>query len=96
MGSDSEKGFGEAEMTRLAALLWVMGGTVLAGFLVLAVLMTPSLQGQAQRYIPIAAIAGFVVGIPLALSAAKTITRRAAVRRRLARVAVWCGALNPQ
>jgi len=79
-------------MTRLAALLWVMGGTVLAGSLVLAVLMTPCLQGQALRYIPIAAIAGFVVGVPPALFAAKVITRRAVVRRRLARVSVWCGA----
>ncbi len=79
-------------MTRLAALLWVMGGTVLAGFLVLAVLMTPSLQGEALRYIPVAAVAGYVVGIPLASKAAKAITRRATVRRRLAQVAVWCGA----
>jgi hypothetical protein len=61
-------------MTRLAALLWVMGGTVLAGLAVLAVLMTPSLQSEALRFIPIAAIAGYVVGIPLALIAAKAVT----------------------
>ncbi len=61
-------------MTRLAVLLWVMGGTVLAGVAVVVVLMIPSLEGEAMRYIPIAAIAGFIVGIPVALVAAKAIT----------------------
>ncbi len=79
-------------MTRLAALLWVMGGTVLAGFAILAVLMAPGLRDEALRYIPIAAIAGYVLGIPLALMAAKAITRGTVVRRRLAQVAFWCGA----
>ncbi len=61
-------------MTRLAVLLWIMGGTVLAGVAVVAVLMVPSLQAEAMRFIPIAGIAGYVVGIPLALAAAKAIT----------------------
>lgn len=65
-------------MTRLAALLWIMGGTVLAGVAVLAVLLTPSLQSEALRFIPIAAIVGYVVGIPVALAAAKAITQNAA------------------
>lgn len=64
-------------MTRLAALLWVMGGTVLAGVAVLVVLLTPSLQGEALRFIPIAAIAGYAVGIPVALAAARAITHNA-------------------
>jgi hypothetical protein len=65
-------------MTRLAALLWVMGGTVLAGVAVLIVLLIPSLQGEALRFIPIAAIVGYAVGIPLALLAAKAITSHSA------------------
>jgi hypothetical protein len=66
--------FREAKMTRLAALLWIMGGTVLAGVLVVVVLMIPSIQAEAMRYIPIAAIVGYALGIPLALVAAKGIT----------------------
>lgn len=64
-------------MTRLAALLWVIGGTVLAGVAILIVLMMPSLQGEALRFIAIAAIAGYAVGIPVALAAAKAITHNA-------------------
>lgn len=61
-------------MTRLAALLWVMGGTVLAGVAVLVVLLIPSIQGEALRFIPIAAIVGYAAGVPVALLAAKAIT----------------------
>ena len=65
-------------MIRLAVLLWVMGGSTLAGVFVMIVLMIPSLQSQAMKVIPLAALAGFVVGMPLALIAAKTITQRRA------------------
>lgn len=65
-------------MTRLAALLWVMAGTVLAGACVLGVLMTPALQAEAMRFIPIAAIVGYVLGIPIAIVAAKAISPGAA------------------
>jgi hypothetical protein len=64
-------------MTRLAAMLWIMGGSVLAGVAVMVVLMIPSLQSDAMRVIPIAAIVGYAVGIPLALIAAKAITHKA-------------------
>jgi hypothetical protein len=64
-------------MTRLAALLWVMGGTVLAGVAVLVVLVTPSLQAEALRFIPIAALIGYAIGVPVSLAAAKAITRKA-------------------
>jgi hypothetical protein len=64
-------------MTRLAALLWIMGGTVLAGVAVMVVLMIPSLQSDAMRVIPIAAVVGYAVGIPLALFAARAITHKA-------------------
>jgi hypothetical protein len=62
-------------MTRLAALLWVMGGATLAGIFIMIVLMIPSMQFEAIKYISIAAIAGFVVAIPLSLIAAKAITQ---------------------
>jgi hypothetical protein len=68
----------EAKMTRLAALLWVMAGTVLAGGCVLVVLATPAMQADAMRFIPIAAIAGYVLGIPVAIAAAKAISHGAA------------------
>lgn len=61
-------------MTRLAALLWIMAGTVLAGVAVVIVLMIPSMQSEAMRFIPIAAILGYGLGVPLALAAAKGIT----------------------
>ncbi len=61
-------------MARLALLLWIMGGTLLAGLGVMVVLMAPSLQAGAMRYIPIAAIAGFIIGVPVAFIAAKAIT----------------------
>ncbi len=65
-------------MTRLAALLWVMGGSTLAGVFIMIVLMIPSMQFAAMKYIPIAAIAGFAVAIPLSLIAARAITQRRA------------------
>ncbi|MDI9847015.1 hypothetical protein QM467_02945 [Rhodoblastus sp. 17X3] len=64
-------------MSRLAALLWIMGGSVLAGVAVMVVLMIPSLQSDAMRLIPLAAIVGYAVGVPLALIAAKAITHKA-------------------
>jgi hypothetical protein len=65
-------------MTKLAALLWVMGGAAMAGVFVMIVLMIPSLQFEAPKYILIAAIAGFIVAIPLSVLAAKAIMQRRA------------------
>jgi putative flippase GtrA len=65
-------------MTRLAALLWVIGGAALAGVFIMVVLMIPSLQFEAPKYILIAAITGFVVAVPLSFVAAKAITERRA------------------
>ncbi len=65
-------------MAKVAALLWVVGGATLAGIFIMIVLMIPSMQFEAPKYILIAAIAGFVVGIPLSLIAAKAITQRRA------------------
>jgi hypothetical protein len=63
---------------RLAALLWIMGGTVLAGIAVVVVLMVPGLQAEAGRAIPIAGIAGYLIGLPLAYVVAKTIAKATA------------------
>jgi hypothetical protein len=61
------------EKMRLAALLWIMGGTVLAGLAVMVVLVIPSLQAEAMRLIPVAAVLGYIVGVPVAYLAAKAI-----------------------
>jgi len=61
-------------MWRLALLLWVMGGTVLAGVLVTVVLLTPSLAPM--KFIPIAFALGAVLAIPPAFMAAKAIAAR--------------------
>lgn len=66
-------------MWRLAILLWVIGGTVLAGILVTVVLLVPAWSGAlAIKYIPIAALIGAVVAIPFAVGAAKAIAARTA------------------
>jgi hypothetical protein len=69
-------------MTRIAALIWVMLGTVLAGSGVLTVLIVPELSEHAGRYIPIAGIGGYAVAIPLALLLAWRIGRVAEAQRR--------------
>lgn len=65
-------------MWRLAIMLWVIGGSVLAGVLVMVVLLVPAWQIMAMKYIPIAAAIGVVVAIPLAIAAAKSISARTA------------------
>ncbi|MFT4099384.1 MAG: hypothetical protein QM651_19855 [Rhodoblastus sp.] len=63
-------------MWRLALLLWVMGGTVLAGIAVTVVLLVPAWYAMGMRTIPIAAAIGALVAIPLAVAAARTIAAR--------------------
>ncbi len=63
-------------MWRLAVMLWVMGGTVLAGVLVTVVLLVPSFAPM--KAIPIAALIGAVVAIPPAIMAAKAIAAKTA------------------
>ncbi len=63
-------------MWRLALLLWVMGGTVLAGVLVTVVLLVPSWYAMGMKTIPIAALVGAVIAIPMAIAAAKAIAAR--------------------
>jgi hypothetical protein len=65
-------------MWRVAALFWVFIAPVAAGVLVLAALMTPTLQGELGKWIGIAAIAGFVVAMPIAWTVAKSFASKTA------------------
>ena len=63
-------------MWRLALLMWVVLGTVAAGLLVLVIVATPSLAGQAAKLIPYAVGIGAVLGIPASIMAAKAIAAK--------------------
>jgi hypothetical protein len=58
--------FAEAVMTRLAALLWIVGGTVVVGAGAIVMLSIPSLPSEALSFVPLAAIAGNILGVNLA------------------------------
>jgi len=64
---------GASTMFKIAILLWMIGGTVLAGIAIMVVLTVPALAVKDMQYIPIAAIIGFVVAIPFAYLVAKRI-----------------------
>jgi putative flippase GtrA len=51
-----------------------MLGTTLAGIAVLAIVVSPDLYNQGMKLIPVAAIAGFVVAIPLSFMVSKRLT----------------------
>ncbi len=61
-------------MFKLALLIWLVLGTTLAGIAVLVVVSDASLSAQAMKLIPLAAIAGFVVAIPLSFLVGKKIS----------------------
>jgi hypothetical protein len=61
-------------MLKIAIIIWMIAGTVLAGIAIMAVLTVPSLAVHDMQYIPIAAAVGFVVAIPVAYLVAKRIT----------------------
>lgn len=67
-------------MWKVATLVHIMAMTVLMGVLVLVILSVPSLTEQGMRLIPVAALIGFVVGIPFSVVAAKAILARTAGR----------------
>jgi hypothetical protein len=52
-------------MLKVAVLIWVVLGTTLAGTLVLVVLMMPSLQQEAMKFVMLAGIGGYVISLPL-------------------------------
>ena len=60
-------------MSKLASLIWIMLGTTLAGILVTVVLVVPSLASDSMRWLPIAAIAGAVIAIPISIMIANRI-----------------------
>jgi hypothetical protein len=60
-------------MVKVAAIIWVLAGTVLAGAFVTLVLCSPSLSAQAARLIAWAGVGGYVVAIPIAAVLAKKI-----------------------
>ena len=61
-------------MFKIAVIVWMIAGTTLAGIAIMAVLAVPSLAVHDMQYIPLAAIAGFVIAIPLAYVVAKRIS----------------------
>lgn len=56
-----------------AVLVWIMLATTLAGIGVVGVLLMPELQDQLARAIPIAALAGAVLAIPMSIGIAAKI-----------------------
>jgi hypothetical protein len=61
-------------MFKIAIIIWMMAGTVLAGIAIMAVLAVPTLAVHDMQYIPIAAGVGFIVAIPVAYLVAKRIS----------------------
>jgi len=60
-------------MYRLAAIIWIMLGTTLAGIAMLVIVTVPELSGQSMQLIPAACGAAFVLAIPLSFLVAKRI-----------------------
>lgn len=61
-------------MLKIALIVWMIGGTTLAGIAIMVVLNVPALAVKDMQYIPIAGVLGFVVAIPIAYVVAKRIT----------------------
>jgi len=68
-------------MLKIASLIWVMLGTVLAGTAVTTVLTVQGLVASPTKAIPLAALAGFVVAMPLSYLVATKIGRTRDGRR---------------
>lgn len=64
-------------MIKIAVILWAIAGTALAGTAVVAVLAVPALAAHDMQYIPYAALAGFIVAIPVALLIARQLVKPA-------------------
>lgn len=65
-------------MTKVAILVWIMLGVVLAGVGVMAILTMPNFAGQELKLIPLAAIAGYIVAAPISFVVARMIVKAAA------------------
>ena len=60
-------------MFKVAVLVWILIGVVGAGVAALVVLAVPSLSVNAMKLLPIVALGGFVVTIPISFVIAKMI-----------------------
>jgi hypothetical protein len=60
-------------MLKLASMIFTILGTTLAGIAVLVVLVVPSLADQGMKMIPIAALIGALIGLPLSYWVARKI-----------------------
>jgi sterol desaturase/sphingolipid hydroxylase (fatty acid hydroxylase superfamily) len=58
-------------MMPLTAVLWLIVGTACAGIVMLLVLTVPAWADGAMQWLPIAAIAGFVAALPIAMAVAR-------------------------
>jgi hypothetical protein len=67
-------------MLKLASLIWIVLGATVAGSLVVVIVSVPSLYDNGMKLIPIVAIAGFVIAIPLAVWIARQIMGAASPR----------------
>lgn len=67
-------------MLKIAILIWVMLGTAVAGTAVTAVLAA-GIASNPMKAIPLAALAGFVVAMPLSYLVAAKITRDRTTKR---------------
>ena len=63
-------------MKIIAALIWIILGSTLAGVGLAIVVATPQLAAQSMKFIPWAALAGFVVAIPFSILLASRIKGR--------------------
>lgn len=68
-------------MFKVAALIWLILGTVLAGVAMAIIVSVPSLYDQGFKYIPYLCGGGFAVAIPLSLLVAWLVTRPAEVKQ---------------
>ena len=68
-------------MLKIAILVWVMLGTVLAGSAVITVLTMQDLAASPMRAIPLAALTGFIVAMPLSYLVATRIGRASGSKR---------------
>lgn len=65
-------------MLKIAALLWIVVGTVLAGIVLTAILAVPGLLELDPRIIPVFCGAAFLLAMPAAYFIAKKIAPAAA------------------
>ncbi len=63
-------------MFRLAALIYIMAATVIAGMGVTAVLATPALSDTSDKWIIGAVLFGMVVAVPISYMVAKAVDQQ--------------------